>query len=64
MTCIQENRSGALRQDSTDSRQEWCDEVYICRDCGHEYLLKTIFKTQSSIIHSQVLYDEDMNEVG
>lgn len=46
-----------LRSDGADSRQEWCDEFYVCPKCGAEYTLHTIFKTQSHIIESQELTD-------
>jgi transposase-like protein len=38
-----------------DSRQEWCESVYYCEECDKDFLLTTIYQTQSSLIESQKL---------
>ena len=64
MKCTYENCEGYLRHESADVRQEWVDEVYVCTECGKEFVLTTIYKQQSSIVKSQTLYNEEGEEVG
>lgn len=55
--------NGTLITESTDCRQEWANECMTCDECEREYTLKTVYKTQSSIIHSQELVDEETGEI-
>jgi hypothetical protein len=48
-----------LKPDGADSRQEWCNTFYFCPKCNSEYTLYTVYKMQSHVIESEVLYDEN-----
>jgi len=58
MNCTKENCCGSLLPQGSDCRQEWTEEYLTCEECGAEYTIRTDFKTQSHLIHSQVLYNE------
>jgi len=55
--------NGTLITENTDCRQEWRDEYMVCNECEREYTLKTVYKPQSSIIHSQELVDDETGKV-
>ena len=52
-----------LIQDDNDSRQEWYEEYYHCPDCLHEYTHRVVYKTQSRLIESDTLTNENTGEV-
>ncbi len=61
MECPECNEELILQ--NTDSRQEWCEEEYYCDGCDKTFTRRMEFKTQSSLIESDTLYDEDSKEV-
>ena len=48
----------------TDNRCEWMREYLYCPECDEEYEVYTVYKCQSSLIASQIMYDSDGIEVG
>lgn len=54
--CKKDRCYGRLIEDDVDDRCEWCRTYYHCEDCNARYEKMTIYKTQSSLIESDVLY--------
>ncbi len=46
-----------------DNRQERVMEEYMCPTCDKTFYREIVFKTQSSQVESDILYDEDWKEV-
>jgi hypothetical protein len=64
MNCTYKECDGELISDNMDARQEWSDESFHCDKCEKDFTLTTIYKTQSSIIDTQKLYNEEGEVVG
>jgi len=63
-SCPEIECDGQLELQNTDSRQEWSEEEYECNECHKTFFRKIAFKTQSSLVESDTLYDENYKEVG
>jgi len=63
--CKKPDCFGHLIEDDVDDRQEWCRRYYHCPDCKTQYERRTDYKTQSSLVESDVLYmiDEKGNSI-
>lgn len=63
--CYKENGSVSLLEDDVDDRSEWCVIYYHCDECGTSYERKMTYKTQSSLVESDILYmiDEKGNSI-
>ena len=46
-----------------DNRQEYCDIYYNCENCKKEYIRTITYKTQSSMVASDELFDENYNKI-
>lgn len=56
LTCKKSDCFGHLYEDDVDDRQEWCTRYYHCVKCDTKYERRTDYKTQSSLVESDVLY--------
>jgi hypothetical protein len=63
--CYKENGCVSLIEDDVDDRQEWCRISYHCSKCNTCYVRRIDYKTQSSLVASDVLYliDEKRKEI-
>lgn len=60
--CPNPDCDGYLEVTDTDDRQEWCNITYECKDCGKEFIRRTIYQIQSELVESDTLEEIEEEE--